>query len=405
MADIVMIKFGFIETMAFAAILYWVGVTLCRRLSFLSRYNIPPAVAGGLLFAALKLALSGRIDFQFDLTLMDPFMLAFFATIGLGASAEMLREGGGLTVRLLIAAVLLLLLQNAGALLIGKAAGLAPMLSILAGSTTMTGGHGTGLVFADEIRRLYNIESAQAVAIACATFGVIAGSLVGGPIAERLIRRNSLATAAAPGEYRSGLVADVFSFGDRGEEITNHAILMTIFQITFAVSVGMWGSARLLANGFHVPAYAVALVTAIVIRNAGDHVSFFRVHPRIVKHISGACLSFFLAFALMSVDLAELKPLAGPLALIMLFQLILTVLFVWYATYELAGGGYDGAVIAAGHAGFGLGATPNAIANMEAVCARYGPAPEAFFAVTAVGAFFIDIMNVLVINILIRCFG
>ena len=385
MADIFMVKMDFIQTMAFASVLYWLGVTLCRRVKFLIRYNIPPAVVGGLLFAVLRLLLTSRVGFEFDLTLMEPFMIAFFTTIGLGASVALLKKGGSAAFKLLLAACLLLILQNAAAIVIGKFSGLHPMLSVLAGSATMTGGHGTGLVFADELERVFGLQGAQATAIACATFGVLAGSLLGGPIAERLIKGHSLAKEVNGESYRKEMIPDVFSFGDTGEEINTHSILMTVFQITFAVGLGMWFSEWL--------------------GNTGDHVRLLRVNPRIVNHISGACLSFFLAFALMSVDLTALSGLAAPLFSILAFQVVLMILFAYYVTFRLTGGDYQAAVITAGHTGFGLGATPNAIANMEAVCAKYGIAPDAFFAVAAVGAFFIDIVNVIVINVLIKIFA
>ncbi len=405
MADIFMVKMDFIQTMAFASVLYWLGVTLCRRVKFLIRYNIPPAVVGGLLFAVLRLLLTSRVGFEFDLTLMEPFMIAFFTTIGLGASVALLKKGGSAAFKLLLAACLLLILQNAAAIVIGKFSGLHPMLSVLAGSATMTGGHGTGLVFADELERVFGLQGAQATAIACATFGVLAGSLLGGPIAERLIKRHSLAKEVNGESYRKEMIPDVFSFGDTGEEINTHSILMTVFQITFAVGLGMWFSEWLGARGILLPAYALALVAGMVIRNTGDHVRLLRVNPRIVNHISGACLSFFLAFALMSVDLTALSGLAAPLFSILAFQVVLMILFAYYVTFRLTGGDYQAAVITAGHTGFGLGATPNAIANMEAVCAKYGIAPDAFFAVAAVGAFFIDIVNVIVINVLIKIFA
>ena len=249
------------------------------------------AVAGGLLFALLRLLAASRVGFEFDLTLMEPFMIAFFTTIGLGASVALLRRGGRAAFRLLLAACLLLVMQNAAAIMIGKLSGLDPLLSVLAGSATMTGGHGTGLVFADEFEKVLGLQGAQAAAIACATFGVLAGSLLGGPIAERLIKGRSLANEANIGEnYRKEMIPDVFSFGDTGEEINTHSILMAVFQITFAVGLGMWFSEWLGARGILLPAYAIALVAGMAIRNAGDHARLLRVNPRIVKHISGALL-------------------------------------------------------------------------------------------------------------------
>ena len=395
------LNFDFIETLTLASVLYWLGVELCRRLKPLARYNIPPVIVGGLIFSLLRAALAGSVTFKFDLVLMQPFMVVFFATIGLGASAALLKRGGGVACRLLIAAAVLLVLQNAVSLGLGRLLGLAPALALLAGSATMTGGHGTGYVFARTVTEVFGLSSAAEVAMACATFGVVAGSLIGGPLAERLIRRNHLAQALPAGEYRKSLCPDEFSFGDSGEKISNHSILMTIFQICFAASVGIWAEGALAGLGVTFPGYAAALVTGAVMRNIGDHVPLFRVRPRIVRYISGASLSFFLALALMSMDLVSLSGLGLPLLAIMLAQTALMVVFAWFVTFRMTGGDYQAAVVSAGHCGFGVGATPNAIANMEAVCAKYGMATDAFFAVAAVGAFFIDLVNVFAVNFII----
>ena len=395
------LNFDFIETLTLASVLYWLGVELCRRLKPLARYNIPPVIVGGLIFSLLRAALAGSVTFKFDLVLMQPFMVVFFATIGLGASAALLKRGGGVACRLLIAAAVLLVLQNAVSLGLGRLLGLAQALALLAGSATMTGGHGTGYVFARTVTEVFGLSSAAEVAMACATFGVVAGSLIGGPLAERLIRRNHLAQALPAGEYRKSLCPDVFSFGDSGEKISNHSILMTIFQICFAASVGIWAEGALAGLGVTFPGYAAALVTGAVMRNIGDHVPLFRVRPRIVRYISGASLSFFLALALMSMDLVSLSGLGLPLLAIMLAQTALMVVFAWFVTFRMTGGDYQAAVVSAGHCGFGVGVTPNAIANMEAVCAKYGMATDAFFAVAAVGAFFIDLVNVFAVNLII----
>ena len=403
MNEIFIVKVDLIDTMTVALILYWIGITLCRRLSFLQRYNVPPAVVGGLLFAVLRLMFISKVDFEFDTLLMDPFMQAFFATIGLGASAALLKKGGTLTVKLLAAAIILLLLQDAAAIAIGRWGGLHPLIAMLAGSPTMTGGHGTGFVFAEVFEKSFGLHEATEVAFACASYGIIAGSLLGGPVADSLIARHSLAKPAFTGEkYRESVVVDVFNFGDSGEEATPRLILMTIFQITFAVSVGIWFNEWIETKGVFVPAYAVALLAGIILRNVGDHVRLFRVHPRIVNYISGACLSFFLAMALMMIDLRDLSDLAMPLIMILLVQTLLMIVFAYFVTFKLVGGDYQASVITAGHIGFGLGGTANAVANMEAVCARYGSATDAFFAVAAVGAFFIDIVNVFVINVLVK---
>lgn len=396
------LNLDFIETLTLASILYWLGVTLCRRLKLLGRYNIPPAIVGGLLFALLRAALVNTVSFKFDLVLMQPFMVVLFATIGLGASASLLRRGGGVAFKLLVAATVLLLLQNALALGIGRLAGVQPALALLAGSATMTGGHGTGYVFARTVSDVFGLGSATEVAMACATFGVVAGSLIGGPLAEKLIGKYKLAAAAPEGEYRKVICPDVFSFGDTDAEISNHSILMTIFQTAFAASVGIWGEGALRNCGVTFPGYAVALVVGAVLRNVGDHVPLFRVRPRIVHYISGASLSFFLALALMSMDLISLKGLGMPLLIIMFAQTALMAVFAWFVTFRMTGGDYQAAVVSAGHCGFGIGATPNAIANMEAVCAKYGMATDAFFAVAAVGAFFIDLVNVVAVNLLIQ---
>ncbi|MDO4988255.1 MAG: sodium/glutamate symporter [Synergistes sp.] len=401
--ELTVIKLNFVGTLAFASVLYWLGIVCVRKINFLKHYNIPPAVVGGILFAVLRLFISGKVDFDFDLVLMDPFMTAFFASVGLAASVKMLKAGGSIALKLFVAAVLLLIIQNGAALLIGQAFGLNKFIALLAGSPTMTGGHGTGILFAHAFTQDYNMIGAMETAVACATFGVIAASLLGGPVAEFLIYRGRLASEIPAEEYRKDLIPDVMNFGDKGEEATPHTILMTIFQLTFAAAAGMKISDVLFSN-WHiiVPGYAVAILIAVLIRNIADCVPFLGVHTRVLNHLSGACLSFFLAFALMSVDLSLLANMALPLAVILAIQTLIMLVFAIAVTFRMTGSDYRAAVVTAGHIGFGLGATPTAIANMEAVCAKYGVVTDAFFAVAAIGAFFIDIVNLFVINVVVR---
>lgn len=392
-----MIYFDMIQTVAFASILLLIGSYLCKRISFLYKYNIPAPVVGGLIFAFANWGLqSMEIGLRFDTTLQDPFMIAFFTTIGMAASIKMLKQGGRQLVTFLIAASLLLVLQNVVAWGLSLATGLDPLLGLLAGSITMSGGHGTGATFANYFVEQFHLKGAMEVAMAAATFGLVSGSLIGGPVARRLIIKKKLEPAETPDEALDAAEAEFDH--EMHEPIGTNDVLVTILQLTIAMSIGSILYAAFGRMGIKVPTYLFSLFIGIVIRNLAEGTGLFHVNARLVDLIGAVSLSLFLAMALMSLKLWQLVDLAIPMLVILSGEVALMILFATYITFNVAGRDYDAAVLSGGHCGFGLGATPNAIANMQAITNKYGPAPRAFFLVSIVGAFFIDIVNAFVIQ-------
>ncbi len=393
-----MIYFDMIQTVTFAIVLLLIGSFLCKRIPFLYKYNIPAPVVGGILFALLNwfIRSNANIGLRFDTTLQDPFMIAFFTTIGLAASLRLLKEGGRQVFTFLIAAAVLLVLQNLVAWGLSVATGLNPMLGLLAGSITMSGGHGTGATFAKYFMDQYHLAGAMELAMAAATFGLVSGSLLGGPVARRLILKKRLEPGQPGHKDLSQFDDDILK--ESVEPIEQNDILRTIFQLTLAMSIGSIVYTELVKVNLRFPTYLFALFAGIIIRNVGESTKLYKVNTRLVDYIGSVSLSIFLAMALMNLQLWQLVELAIPMLAILSGQVMLMALFAYFITFNLNGRDYEAAVLCAGHCGFGLGATPNAIANMQAISARYGPAPRAFFLVSIVGAFFIDIANAVVIQ-------
>lgn len=396
-----MIFFDMIQTVAFAATLLFIGSCLCKKIAFLHKYNIPAPVVGGLLFAFANWGLQqSGIGLRFDTTLQDPLMIAFFTSIGLGASIKLLKEGGKQLVVFLAVASVLLFFQNGIAWALSIATGLNPLLGLLAGSVTMTGGHGTGATFARFFISEYHLTGAMEMAMAAATFGLVSGSLIGGPLARRLIVKHNLKSnveeeleeLAAIEEIKKEMAAA------ESEPITTGNVLSAIFQFTFSMGVGSVVYGIFLSMGVKVPTYLFALFVGIFVRNIAEFTNLYKVNSKLTDMMGAVSLSLFLSMALMSLRLWELADLALPMLVILSGQVILMIVYAYFITFYFMGRDYEAAVLCGGHCGFGLGATPNAIANMQAITNRYGPAPRAFFLVSIVGAFFIDVVNAAVIQ-------
>jgi ESS family glutamate:Na+ symporter len=399
------IKLDMMQTVALAAVVLFAGYAIRRRVGFLDRYNIPAPVVGGFLFAAAALALrlGTIVAFQFDTTLQVPLMIAFFTTIGLGANLRLLRIGGPQVLLFWGAATVLAIIQDGVGVLLTKILGVHPFLGLIAGSVTMTGGHGTGAAFGKLMEDQYAFGGAVTLAMAAATFGLVSGGLIGGPVATALIRRwnpkhQSSVTApndvAVASEYQS--LDQEIDTEPAGEAPTAFRLL----KVITIVLVAMWGGSLMsgwLGQFFTLPAYIGAMITAAIICNLAQ-VASLKIEQRVVDDIGTVALSLFLSMALMSLKLWELLDLAIPMLVILTVQVAMMAAFAYFVVFRLMGRDYDAAVMAGGHCGFGLGATPNAVANMEAIVERYGPAPRAFLVVPMVGAFFIDFTNALIIT-------
>ena len=401
-------KLDMVQTLALAAVILFIGYGVRRRVGVLSRYNIPAPVVGGFLFAAiaLTLRLQGIVAFEFDTTLQAPLMIAFFTTIGLGASLALLKVGGPQVLLFWVLASVLAIVQDGVGVLLAKGLGVHPFLGLIAGSITMTGGHGTGAAFGKLMEEQFAFSGAVTLAMAAATFGLVSGGIIGGPIATTLIKRRRLTTPqggsqavaaqAAAGVEALGLDSEIDTEA-AGEAPTAYTLLKTITVILVAMWAGSLLS-RWLGQYVTLPAYIWAMIIAAIIRNGDEVAHRIRLDQRIVDDLGTIALSLFLAMALMSLKLWELLDLAIPMLIILMVQVAMMGAFAYFVTFRLMGRDYDAAVMAGGHCGFGLGATPNAVANMEALVERFGAAPRAFLVVPMVGAFFIDFTNALIIT-------
>ncbi len=395
------LKLDMIQTLALAAVVLFLGYGVRKRIGVLDRFNIPAPVIGGFLFAALSLILrqAGMLGFEFDTTLQVPLMIAFFTTIGLGASLKLLRVGGPQVVVFWVLASVVAICQNLLGVGLATAMDVHPFLGLISGSITMTGGHGTGAAFGKLMEDQYGFSGGVTLAMAAATFGLVSGGLLGGPVATLLVRRKGLATAAgavAPSVPANALDEEIDTEPE-GEAATAYTLLKTMAVILVAMALGSVLSGWL-KQYLTLPGYIGAMIVAAVFRNSLDASGVLRLNQRVVDDLGTVALSLFLAMALMSLKLWELLDLALPMLVILTAQVAFLGLFTYWVTFRVMGRDYDAAVMAAGHCGFGLGATPNAVANMRSVVERFGAAPRAFLVVPMVGAFFIDFSNALIIT-------
>jgi ESS family glutamate:Na+ symporter len=404
------LKLDMMQTLALAAVVLFLGYGVRRRVALLDRYNIPAPVVGGFLFAAVSLALrlGGVLAFEFDTLLQTPLMIAFFTTIGLGASLTLLKVGGPQVLLFWLLASVLAVMQDAVGVSLARVLDVHPFLGLIAGSITMTGGHGTGAAFGKLMEDQHGLSAAVTLAMAAATFGLVSGGLIGGPVATMLIRRNGLRQHGA--SVSPEAVAAAAQLSPLDEEIDVEPAgpaptSYTLLKVIAIILVAMWAGSVLsvwLRQYMTLPAYIGAMIAAAVIRNAADLTRVVRVEQRTVDDLGTIALSLFLAMALMSLRLWELLDLAIPMLVILAAQVTMMAAFAYFITFRVMGRDYDAAVMAGGHCGFGLGATPNAVANMESIVAKFGAAPRAFLVVPMVGAFFIDFTNALIITTFIN---
>jgi glutamate:Na+ symporter, ESS family len=392
-----MIQLDFYGTLVAASLVLLLGRGLVSRVGFLRSYNIPEPVAGGLVVAVLLLLLrTFDIEVRFDTSLQTPLMLAFFATIGLSADLASLKKGGRVVGIFLLAVIGLLVVQNAMGIGLATLLGLDPLMGLLTGSITLAGGHGTGAAWGTVFSEKYGLASASELALASATFGLVLGGLIGGPVARLLIKR-----VQVPGcsQEQAPRLPKGFEQPNKERSITPFSFVETLALIAVSLLAGNLLNGLLQGTAFELPTFVCVLFVGVVLRNGLSALGLYQVFEREVSVLGNVSLSLFLAIALMSLKLWDLAALALPIFIILAVQALVMALFAIFVTFRVMGGNYDAAVLAAGHCGFGLGATPTAIANMQAVTQRYGPSQIAFLVVPMVGAFFIDIINVIVIKL------
>lgn len=381
-------------TLVAACLVLLLGRKLVQTVPFLKKYTIPEPVAGGLLVAFMMLLVQKTLGWEvsFDMSLKDPLMLAFFATIGLNANLASLRAGGKALSIFVFIVVGLLLVQNTIGIVLAKLMGLDPLMGLLAGSITLSGGHGTGAAWSKLFSERYGFENATEVAMACATFGLVLGGLIGGPVARYLVKHSE-------GTPDDSAVPSAFEKPSAGRMITSLVLIETIAMISICLMAGNLIAGWLQGTMFELPIFVCVLFVGVILSNTLSASGFYRVFDRAVSVLGNVSLSLFLAMALMSLKLWELASLALPMLVILSVQALAMALYAIFVTYRIMGKNYDAAVLAAGHCGFGLGATPTAIANMQAITDRFGPSHLAFLVVPMVGAFFIDIVNAIVIKL------
>jgi ESS family glutamate:Na+ symporter len=392
-----MLELDVYGTLVAASLVLLIGQQLLQRVRLLAAYTIPEPVAGGLLAALLLLIARNGFDLQvkFDTSLAAPLMLTFFACIGLNANLASLLKGGRPLLVFLGVVVGFLVLQNVAGLLLALALGQMPFYGLLAGSIALSGGHGTGIAWGTLFTEKYGVGTATEVALACATFGLILGGVLGGPVAKFLIRRVTLPVL----DGQHGQPENTFEKPHEVRLITAPALIETLALISVCLLAGQAIARALQGSLLELPAFVCVLFVGVVLRNGLSLLGWYDVFERAVSVLGNVSLALFLAMALMTLRLWELSALAVPLFGLLFGQALLMMAYAIFVTFPALGRNYDAAVIAAGHCGFGLGATPTAIANMQAVTDRFGSSPLAFLVVPMVGAFFIDIANAIVIKL------
>lgn len=417
------IQLDMIQTAGIGALALIVGMVLTRRVSFLQRFCVPSPVSGGIIFSLLTLLLYAgfHIEVSFDNTLGNTFMLAFFTSVGFQSNLKAIKQGGKLLAVMLALLVVLIAMQNLMPQVVTRLMGVSPLIGMATGSIPMTGGHGTVGGFASVLEGM-GLPDAGTIGMAAATFGLIAGSMIGGPLAERIIRTKlTLEQMQSHDEdvdpAMAGIESDEASPTGRAKRIsTNEQEFQQYAKATYCIllvmGAGTLASWLLALTGITFPTYFGALILAAIVRNTISHVRYKQNGrwvnadrlldmDRIVS-VGNICLSMFLGMAMISLKLWQLHSLALPLVVILVSQVLLIALFTYWVAFPLLGRDYDAAVLCAGMCGFGLGATPNAMANMSAVCYKYHYTVKPFLIVPIIGAMFADIINTAVITLFLN---
>ena len=408
------IELNMIQTAGIGAFALIVGIILTRKVAFLQRFCVPSPVSGGIIFSLLTLALYSwfHIEVSFDGTLKDVFMLAFFTSVGFQSDLKVLKQGGKLLIVMLGLLVVIIAMQNLMPIGIARLMGVNPLIGIATGSVSMTGGHGTAGGFASVLEEM-GLRGAGTIGMSAATFGLIAGSMIGGPLAERIIRKKLTHEQMQPQDEEidpamAGIESDEASPAGRAKRVSTNEVEFQQYAKAFYCIILVMGAGTLMSwllakTGITFPTYFGALILAAIARNTLGFISFKRNDKWIkadklldmdrIISVGNICLSLFLGMAMISLKLWELQSLAFPLIVMLVSQVLMMALFVYFVAFPLLGRDYDAAVLCAGICGFGLGAPPNAMANMSAVCYKYRYAVKPFLIVPIIGAMFADFIN------------
>lgn len=382
-----------LKSLLAALLVLLVGTLLNRRVGVLARYNIPDPITGGLLFAAVAsiVAATAGWTIQIDQTLKPLLLLLFFAGVGMGADLRMLGRGGKALLIFLVVLFPYILLQNALGIAGAMALDLHPIFGLVSGSITLVGGHGTGAAYAERFAEVNNLQSVMDLSMTIATMGLIIGGIIAGPVAQYLISKHGL---------RSEAQQDAAAEGERveTEQITTVGVVGALAGMLAAVLAGQWLAARFSGGALTIPTFLWCMLLGVLIRNLGPFVRL-RFADRASDLMSGVCLSLFLVMTMMALNLVEVALAAGPLLLILVLQVVGIALFAVFVCFRFMGRDYEAAVTSAAFIGFSMGSTATAMANMQAITTRYGPAPQSYLIVPLAGAFFIDIMNAFLLTL------
>lgn len=397
------ISIGPLESFLIAISVLFLGHFVNSKLPVLKKFNIPEPIVGGLIVAvAITLMHFNGFDLQFSLPLQNIFMLMFFSTVGLAANYTQLMKGGAKVFFFLAVASFYIIIQNGVGVSLATALGLDPLMGLIAGSITLSGGHGTGAAWAHTFSESYGIGNTLEIAMASATFGLIIGGIIGSPVAQKLIDKHGIESEYGRGTQTHQKFPELVTYNEYEEDkVTAKKVIEVLFILLICVTgakyLEQWVSSFNI-DWLMIPDFVYALFIGVFITNVLEVTKVHKVDAETVDILGTVSLSLFLAMALMSLKLWNIFDLAVPFLIILVVQSLVLGLFAYFVTFKAMGGNYDAAVIAGGHCGFGLGATPTAVMNMGSLVNKFGPSPQAFMVVPIVGAFFIDIVNLIILQ-------
>lgn len=387
------------QTLALAVVVLVFGANLKKQIKLLEKFCIPSPVVGGIVFAFISYILYklNVLEFSFDETLKSICMMVFFTSVGFNANLKILKSGGINLVLLLVCVCVLIVFQNSLAVALANLLNVSPLVGLSAGSISMVGGHGTAGAFGPVLED-FGMEGATTLCTAAATFGLVSGSLMGGPIGRKLIIKHDL-LKTVKSQNQAELKEEQSKYRRSAQRYSTAA-----FQLAIAMGLGTLVSTLLSKTGMTFPSYIGAMIIAAIMRNICEYSSKYEVHMGEIRDVGGICLSLFLGIAMITLKLWQLASLALPLVILLCAQTLLMFLFAYYVVFNVMGRDYDAAVLSAGVCGFGMGATPNAMANMQALTHRYAPAVKPYLLVPIIGSMFADFINSLCITFFINQF-
>lgn len=399
-------------TLIAAVIVLFIGKFLVNKIPFLRKYNIPEPVVGGLVAAFISTLAYNFWGYSITTSseLQTSFMLIFFTSIGLGANFYKLKEGGRSLFIFLFVVAFFIIVQNIVGISMATLLGIDPLIGLIAGSITLTGGHGTAGAWGEILQTKYAIEGATTIGMASATFGLVMGGLIGGPLAKFLINKHNLSSSdneknlALNDDKKVAAIEEFVPFGypKNVRLITSNSAITTLGLFAACLAFADFMTAFSKGTSFELPTFVWALGSGVILRNILENVLKIRIFDRAIDVFGNASLSLYLAMALLSLKLWQLSSLAGPLVIILIAQVLTMIVYAYFVTFRVMGKNYDAAILTAGHCGFGLGATPTAVANMQAITNVHGHSYKAFLIVPLCGAFFVDLINASVIQLILK---